>query len=237
MRPLFLACLCLSLTAFAAPDPTPHPTKSSPKGLQVQMIPDALELGIHHANLNITLNGLLAPEKEAKPGQVTASADGFTFVINEAYVKSLDRQIKALSDKGVVVTAILITYLLPGTLIFIPLYQTLSDLGLINSYGALLTTYPTFLVPFATWVLIGYFRSIPVELEEAAMIDGASRLYAFVRITLPLAAPALLSVALVPLVDSPTIALGTEALPGVRGLINFAGGLRDDSDRCAWAPQ
>ena len=97
---------------------------------------------------------------------------------------------------GLLTTAILITYLLPGTLIFIPLYQTLSDLGLINSYGALLTTYPTFLVPFATWVLIGYFRSIPVELEEAAMIDGASRLYAFVRITLPLAAPALLSVAL-----------------------------------------
>ncbi|WP_417307821.1 ABC transporter permease subunit, partial [Devosia sp.] len=97
---------------------------------------------------------------------------------------------------GLLTTSILITYLLPGTLIFIPLYQTLSDLGLINSYGALLTTYPTFLVPFATWVLIGYFRSIPVELEEAAMIDGASRLYAFIRITLPLAAPALLSVAL-----------------------------------------
>jgi multiple sugar transport system permease protein len=97
---------------------------------------------------------------------------------------------------GLLTTFILITYLLPGTLIFIPLYQTLSDLGLINSYGALIITYPTFLVPFATWVLIGYFRSIPVDLEEAAMIDGASRIYAFWRITLPLAAPALLSVAL-----------------------------------------
>ena len=88
---------------------------------------------------------------------------------------------------GLLTTCILITYLLPGTLIFIPLYQTLSDLGLINSYGALIVTYPTFLVPFATWVLIGYFRSIPVDLEEAAMIDGASRFYAFWRITLPLA--------------------------------------------------
>jgi multiple sugar transport system permease protein len=97
---------------------------------------------------------------------------------------------------GLLTTCILITYLLPGTLIFIPLYQTLSDLGLINSYGALITTYPTFLIPFATWVLIGYFRSIPVELEEQAMIDGASRLYAFWRITLPLAMPALLSVTL-----------------------------------------
>ncbi len=97
---------------------------------------------------------------------------------------------------GALTTFLLITYLLPGTLLFIPLYQTLNTLGLINSYGALVSTYPTFLLPFATWVMIGYFRSIPVELEEAAMIDGASRLYAFWRITLPLAAPALLSVTL-----------------------------------------
>lgn len=97
---------------------------------------------------------------------------------------------------GLLTTCLLITYLLPGTLLFIPLYQTLSAIGLINSYGALIITYPTFLVPFATWVLIGYFRSIPVELEEAAMIDGASRLYIFARITLPLAAPAILSVTL-----------------------------------------
>lgn len=97
---------------------------------------------------------------------------------------------------GLLTTSVLIVYLLPGTLIFIPLYQILSDIGLINSYGALIATYPTFLMPFATWVLIGYFRTIPIDLEEAAMIDGASRLYAFWKITLPLAAPAVLSVAL-----------------------------------------
>jgi multiple sugar transport system permease protein len=97
---------------------------------------------------------------------------------------------------GALTAFLLITYLLPGSMLFIPLYQTLTDLGLINSYGALILTYPTFLLPFATWVLVGYFRSIPVDLEEAAMIDGASRLVAFWRITLPLAAPALLSVTL-----------------------------------------
>ena len=97
---------------------------------------------------------------------------------------------------GLLTTLLLVTYLLPGTLLFIPLYQTLTSLGLINSYGALILTYPTFLLPFATWVMLGYFRSIPVELEEAAMIDGASRFYIFLRITLPLAAPALLSVTL-----------------------------------------
>jgi len=97
---------------------------------------------------------------------------------------------------GLLTTLLLITYLLPGTLLFIPLYQTLTSLGIINSYAALIVTYPTFLLPFATWVMMGYFRSIPVELEEAAMIDGASRFYIFLRIVLPLATPALLAVTL-----------------------------------------
>jgi multiple sugar transport system permease protein len=93
-------------------------------------------------------------------------------------------------------TALLITYLLPGSLLFIPLYRILTTLGIINSYWALIFTYPTFLMPFATWVLLGYYRSIPADLEDAAMIDGATRFGAFWRITLPLAAPALLSVTL-----------------------------------------
>ena len=109
MRLLLLTSLCLSSMAGAAPDPTPYPATSSPKGIQVQMIPDALELGIHHATLNIRLNALLTPAKEAKPGQPTASADGFTFAINQKSVEAMDRQIKPLSDKGVVVTLIITT--------------------------------------------------------------------------------------------------------------------------------
>jgi multiple sugar transport system permease protein len=97
---------------------------------------------------------------------------------------------------GALTTALLITYLLPGSLLFIPLYRTLTSLQLIDSYGALIFTYPTFLMPFATWVMLGYYRSIPEDLEDAAMIDGATRLGAFWRVTLPLAAPALLSVTL-----------------------------------------
>jgi len=97
---------------------------------------------------------------------------------------------------GALTTILLITYLLPGSLLFIPLYRILVNLGIINSYWALILTYPTFLMPFATWVMLGYYRSIPEDLEDAAMIDGATRLGAFVRITLPLAAPALLSVTL-----------------------------------------
>ena len=114
MRTLLLISLCLSLMADAAPDPAPYPTTSSPKGIQVQMIPDALELGIHHAGINITLSGLLSPAMEAKPGQLTASADGFTFVINDKYAEAMDRHIKPLSDRGIVVTLIVITYRSPN---------------------------------------------------------------------------------------------------------------------------
>lgn len=114
MRSLLLACLCLSSMAVAAPNPTAYPTPSSPKGIQVQMIPDALELGIHHAGINLSLSGLLAPAMEAKPGQLTASADGYTFVINEKYVEAMDRHIKPLSDQGIVVTLIVITYRSPN---------------------------------------------------------------------------------------------------------------------------
>jgi multiple sugar transport system permease protein len=98
--------------------------------------------------------------------------------------------------RGPLTTALLITYLLPGSLMFIPLYRILSTLGIIDSLAALIATYPTFLMPFATWVMLGYYRSIPPDLEEAAMIDGSTRLGAFMRVTLPLAKPALLSVML-----------------------------------------
>ncbi len=93
-------------------------------------------------------------------------------------------------------TALLITYLLPGALLFIPLYGILADLGVINTRWALILTYPTGMVPFATWLLMGYYRSIPEELEEAAMVDGANRLQSFLLVTLPLTTPALLAVTL-----------------------------------------
>lgn len=122
----------------------------------------------------------------------TSTAISVVFASLAAYALA---RLKFLGS-GVLTTLLLVTYLLPASLLFIPLYQTLTNLGIINTYAALIATYPTFLMPFATWVMLGYYRSIPVELEEAAMIDGASRLRAFWRITLPLAAPALLSVTL-----------------------------------------
>jgi multiple sugar transport system permease protein len=89
--------------------------------------------------------------------------------------------------------AIYLAYLVPPTILFIPLAQLVFQLGLYDTPFALVLTYPTFLIPFCTWLLIGYFKSIPYELEECALIDGASRLQILRRITLPLAVPGLIS--------------------------------------------
>ena len=85
--------------------------------------------------------------------------------------------------------ATFITYLVPTTLIFIPLASVVQRLGLSNSIWSLVVTYPTFLIPFCTWMLIAYFKSIPKDMEECAMIDGCSRIGAMVRIVLPMAIP------------------------------------------------
>lgn len=85
--------------------------------------------------------------------------------------------------------ATFITYLVPTTLIFIPLARVVQSLGLANSIWALVVTYPTFLIPFCTWMLIAYFKSIPKDMEECAMIDGCSRIGAMIRIVLPMAIP------------------------------------------------
>lgn len=92
--------------------------------------------------------------------------------------------------------AIFISYLVPTPLLFIPLSQVVNTLGVANSIWALLLTYPTFLVPFCTWLLMGYLKTIPRELEECAMIDGATRLGAFTKIVLPLAVPGIVCAAL-----------------------------------------
>jgi multiple sugar transport system permease protein len=91
---------------------------------------------------------------------------------------------------------VLVTYLVPPGLMFIPLYQTFIRIGYTDSLGTLILAYPTFLVPFVTWLLMGFFRSIPLQLEEAALVDGATRVQALVHVVLPLAAPGLLAAGL-----------------------------------------
>src|SRR5439155_793842 len=89
--------------------------------------------------------------------------------------------------------SIFFAYLVPPSILFIPLALIVFKLGLFDSVWALILTYPTFLIPFCTWLLMGYFRTIPYELEECALIDGATRWQILVKIMLPLAVPGLIS--------------------------------------------
>jgi len=95
-----------------------------------------------------------------------------------------------------VASLILILYLVPPALLFIPLYRVLAELGATNSLLALFLSYPTFTVPFCTWLLIGFFKALPIELEEAALVDGATRMSALLRVLLPLAAPGIVASAI-----------------------------------------
>jgi multiple sugar transport system permease protein len=89
--------------------------------------------------------------------------------------------------------AIFLAYLVPPSILFIPLSTVIFNYGLFDTPFALILTYPTILIPFSTWLLMGYFKTIPFELEECALIDGASRWQILWKIVLPLAVPGLIS--------------------------------------------
>jgi multiple sugar transport system permease protein len=103
--------------------------------------------------------------------------------------------IERVRFSGARVTGLLIflAYLVPPSILFIPLAFIVFQVGIFDSRLALILTYPTFLIPFCTWLLMGYFRTIPYELEECALIDGATRWQILVKIMLPLAVPGLIS--------------------------------------------
>jgi multiple sugar transport system permease protein len=125
---------------------------------------------------------------------VTVLATSVSLVIGTVAAYALARlKFFAVGSFG---TGIFVTYLVPTSLLFLPLAQVVNWLGLADSKWALVVTYPTFLVPFCTWLLMGYFRTVPKEVEECAMVDGATRVQALWRIVLPIAVPGLVCAAL-----------------------------------------
>jgi multiple sugar transport system permease protein len=123
---------------------------------------------------------------------VTATAISLAIAILAGY--SLARlRYRGVGSFG---TAVFITYLVPPTLLFLPLSQVVVWLGISDTIWALIVTYPTFLVPFSTWLLMGYFRTIPKEVEECALVDGATRMQTLTRIVLPMAIPGIVCVTL-----------------------------------------
>ena len=94
---------------------------------------------------------------------------------------------------GVLAAGVFLTYLIPDSLLFIPFFQIIGKLGLINNAWGMLIVYPTLAVPFCTWIMIGYFASIPKELDEAALIDGASWLQILFKVFVPVAMPGIIA--------------------------------------------
>lgn len=95
--------------------------------------------------------------------------------------------------KRVMPQLFLLSYLIPRTILFIPIYIFITRIGFADSIWGLIVTYPTITIPYATWVLITYFQNLPLEIEEAALVDGASRMQTILRIILPISLPSIIS--------------------------------------------
>ncbi|MBI2203623.1 MAG: carbohydrate ABC transporter permease [Candidatus Rokubacteria bacterium] len=122
---------------------------------------------------------------------VTVSVVFLSMLISVLAAYALSRL--GFAGASVIGTAVFLVYLVPDSLLFIPLFKIVGFLGLLNSKWVLVLVYPTLIVPFATWLLIGYFASIPKELDEAALVDGANHWQMLVRIFLPVAVPGLIA--------------------------------------------
>ncbi len=122
---------------------------------------------------------------------VTLATTGFSLLVSVMAGYAIAR----LRFRGAVVIGVLIfiTYLVPKTLLFIPLAVVTDQIKMFGKLPSLILAYPTFVIPFCTWLLSGYFRTIPLEPEECAMVDGCSRVGAITRITLPMALPGILT--------------------------------------------
>ena len=117
---------------------------------------------------------------------------GITLVISLPAAYSLARLTGRLGEQSGI--AIFLVYLVPPTLLFIPLFRMVVFFGLNDTIWSLVLVYPTITIPFCTWLLLGFFKSIPKDLEEAAMVDGHSRLTAFFKVALPLSLPGIVAV-------------------------------------------
>ena len=122
---------------------------------------------------------------------VTLCVVVITMVVSVLAAYSLARM--KFWGSGLLATGIFLTYLIPDSLLFIPLFQIVRGLGLLNSYWGMVLVYPTLTVPFCTWIMIGYFASIPKELDEAALMDGANYRQILLRVFIPVALPGLIA--------------------------------------------
>ncbi|MCC6167966.1 MAG: carbohydrate ABC transporter permease [Caldilineaceae bacterium] len=156
-------------------------------GKQVSLIPQTITLDHYRTELNRFQFGVRLRNSII----VATSTTVLTLIVSSLGAFSVTRM--RYQGRGALARSILLVYLIPGSLLFIPLYIIMYNIGLANTLYSLIITYLTFSVPFCTWMLMGYFRGIPIDMEEAAMIDGCTRLQTFYKILLPLAGPGIVA--------------------------------------------
>jgi multiple sugar transport system permease protein len=153
-----------------------------------------MPLIVHHPTLQhyvdlLTETGFLRWMGNTMVVAVVSTAISLVFGVMLAYPLARMR----FPGAGLIAFTVAATYLVPQPLLFIPMADIINRLGLGNTLTSVILTYPTMLVPFCAWLLMGYFKSIPRELEEAARIDGASRMQTMIQVVLPLCAPGFIS--------------------------------------------
>jgi multiple sugar transport system permease protein len=149
---------------------------------------------VHHPTLQNFIDLFMMPNFRGfflNSAMITAVTVTVSMVISVLAAFGLARM--GFKGSQTLATGVFLTYLIPNSLLFIPLFQIIGALGLINNVWALALIYPTLAVPFCTWIMIGYFSSIPRELDEAALIDGAGYLQMLLRIFIPVAMPGIIA--------------------------------------------
>jgi multiple sugar transport system permease protein len=149
---------------------------------------------VHHPTLQNFVDLFMMPNFRRfflNSAMITAVTVSVSMVISVLAAFGLARM--GFKGSQTLATGVFLTYLIPNSLLFIPLFQIIGALGLINNVWALALIYPTLAVPFCTWIMIGYFSSIPRELDEAALIDGAGYLQMLLRIFIPVALPGIIA--------------------------------------------
>ncbi len=149
---------------------------------------------VHHPTLQNFIDLFMMPDFRGfflNSAMITAVTVSVSMVISVLAAFGLARM--GFKGSQTLATGVFLTYLIPNSLLFIPLFQIIGALGLINNVWALALIYPTLAVPFCTWIMIGYFNSIPHELDEAALIDGAGYLQMLLRIFIPVALPGIIA--------------------------------------------
>ena len=149
---------------------------------------------VHHPTLSNYAELIASPNFQAffiNSVMITLVTVAVSMVISVMAAFSLARM--GFWGSSVLATGVFLTYLIPASLLFIPLFQILGFLGLINNVWSLALVYPTLAVPFCTWIMIGYFSSIPKELDEAALIDGAGYVQMLLKIFIPVAMPGIIA--------------------------------------------